>query len=200
MRNLQLDKLHKICDSCTKCSLGNTTVSRDGHEYKPNIHGHYNTMSGVSDIMVVGQNPKIQDLENSQAFSGPIGKQFDEVLEEFGSKYCIDRNSFYFTYVAKCCGAVTSDHIAKCQNYLKAEIAIIKPAIVVTMGSMAFRTFRPDLHPADHLGRIIHSPQFNVKIYPTYDPSARDNPDLKQKFDRHMKLLCDMMFNRMCPW
>ena len=191
----KLDRLAIACSKCTKCELGCSN-----QEIDPHIPGWRDGMSPMPKYMIVCQNPKADDIKNGKILSGILGAQLDAALDVAGGQFCINREWFYLTYVAKCYGPANASHAAACLVYLKAEVEIVKPLLVVTMGALAFRTFCPGLNPMDHLGKIVQSSVFNVKVYPTYDPSAFSDPATKDKYGKHLGLLCKLMFNRECPW
>jgi len=109
------------------------------------------------------------------------------VLEENG----INRKEVYITNVVKCRPPFNrnpfKDEIEKCFPYLKKQIDIIKPKIIITLGNFATKSML-NLYgfKAESISKI-HGKVFTllhrIKILPTFHPAACIyNPLLKDKF------------------
>jgi DNA polymerase len=85
--------------------------------------------------MFIAQAPgRTEDAEN-KLLIGPSGKVFDELMRQVG----LQRHEIYITNLLKCflpkCRKPKSDEIHTCYNlYLKNEIEIVKPEIIITLG------------------------------------------------------------------
>jgi len=114
---------------CTKCDLCKTrSNSVPG---KGNFH---------SDVIFVGEAPGKNEDEKGEPFIGIAGKKLSIALEEAG----IARDNVYITNIVKCRPPKnripTTIERDTCQDYLKQEIAIIKPKIICILGNTAFNS------------------------------------------------------------
>lgn len=94
--------------------------------------------------MLVGEQPGDQEDRAGEPFVGPAGRMLDDALEEAG----IERRTVYLTNAVKHFGfelrgkrrihekSVTG-HIVACRPWLDAEIAAVRPRVIVAMGATA---------------------------------------------------------------
>jgi len=112
---------------CTKCKL---------HKTRTNVVvGGGNVKS---DIMFIGEAPgKNEDLQ-SKPFVGKSGLVLNEMLDNIGLK----RSNVYITNIVKCRPPDNRDPTGlekiKCSMWLKKQIKIIKPKIIVTLGKHSY--------------------------------------------------------------
>ncbi|MFL6090897.1 MAG: UdgX family uracil-DNA binding protein [Aeromicrobium sp.] len=97
-------------------------------------------------LMLVGEQPGDVEDRAGEPFVGPAGRLLDEALEEAG----IDRDSVYLTNAVKHFRHVQRgkrrihekpavSHIEACRPWLAAEVASVRPDVVVAMGAVAAR-------------------------------------------------------------
>lgn len=95
-------------------------------------------------VMFVGEQPGNEEDLTGKPFVGPAGRLFDNALEAAG----IDRKQTYVTNVVKhfkweprgkrrIHKKPNSVEIAACRPWLEAEIAVVKPEIIVVLGATA---------------------------------------------------------------
>ncbi|MGB9842474.1 MAG: uracil-DNA glycosylase [Candidatus Bathyarchaeales archaeon] len=104
-------------------------------------------------VMLVGQNPGAEEDKAGRPFVGRAGKFLTKMLAENG----ISREELFITNIVK---HVTpgnrkpsADEIAACLPHLLAQIAIIKPKIIVLLGAAAKET--PRIEGIEYV-EIIH--------------------------------------------
>jgi uracil-DNA glycosylase family protein len=130
-------------------------------------------------IMLVGEQPGNDEDLQGRPFVGPAGQLMDRLLIEAG----IDRNKLYVTNAVKhfkweprgkrrIHKKPSSVEIAACRSWMDAEIAALRPEVIVCLGATAAqallgRTFRVTV---DH-GRFIKSPLAS-HVLATIHPSA----------------------------
>jgi len=128
-----LDELRQVAAECTACPLyrdATQTVFGEGPDRAP--------------IMFVGEQPGDSEDLAGHPFVGPAGKLLDTCMKEAG----IDRRRAYVTNAVKHFKWVprgtrrihskpNSVEIAACFPWLEAEIAAVKPQIVVALGATA---------------------------------------------------------------
>ncbi len=128
-----LDNLREAAAGCQACDLwqtGTQTVFGEGLR--------------ESELMLVGEQPGDQEDRSGKPFVGPAGRLLDEALEEAG----IDRTKAYVTNVVKhfkwnprgkrrIHAKPNWGEIAACRPWLDAEIEVVKPRVLVCLGSTA---------------------------------------------------------------
>jgi uracil-DNA glycosylase family protein len=100
--------------------------------------------SPKAEVMFVGEQPGDQEDRVGKPFVGPAGKLFDRAMEEAG----IDRSLAYVTNAVKhfkwqargkrrIHQKPSWSEIAACRPWLDAEIAVVKPRVLVCLGATA---------------------------------------------------------------
>jgi DNA polymerase len=144
-------------------------------------------------IMIVGQGPGKTELRAERAFAGPTGRRLDQWLTEAGCDPNDPRRHIYCTSITKC---YTSDdnqipRMARhCAKFLQQQLAITRPQLVVTLGTLAYEHFAVDATPADEAWcRLFDSrvqfplladdEQFHILVWPHPSPLNRwlNSPD-----------------------
>jgi len=131
--NPTLRKVAEAAKGCRACDLwksGTQTVFGEGR--------------AKAELMLVGEQPGDQEDLAGRPFVGPAGKLLDRALEEAG----IDRELAYVTNVVKhfkwqprgkrrIHQKPNAAEIAACRPWLDAELALIKPELLVCLGATA---------------------------------------------------------------
>jgi uracil-DNA glycosylase family 4 len=122
-------------------------------------------------IMVVGEAPGYHEDQQGEAFVGRAGQLLTKILEAIG----FGRDEVFITNVLKCRPPGNADplphQVAECEPYLKRQIELIAPAVILTLGRHAARTLlRNDGSMASLRGRI-HRYE-GVPLIATYHPAA----------------------------
>ncbi|MCW4007412.1 MAG: uracil-DNA glycosylase [Candidatus Bathyarchaeota archaeon] len=104
-------------------------------------------------VMLVGQNPGAEEDKAGRPFVGRAGKFLTKTLAENG----INRAELFITNIVKHITPgnrkPSADEIAACIPYLLAQIAIVKPKVIVLLGATAKET--PRLEGIEYM-EIIH--------------------------------------------
>jgi uracil-DNA glycosylase family protein len=132
-----------------------------------------------SRVMLVGEQPGDREDLSGRPFVGPAGKLLDRALEEAG----IDRGAVYVTNVVKhfkferrgkrrIHKKPNAEQISACRPWLEAELAQVRPRVLVCMGASAAqallgRTFRVTAQR----GQFVESPLAPF-VTATLHPSA----------------------------
>jgi DNA polymerase len=128
-----LKKLEQAAAGCKACPLwktGTQTVFGEGLT--------------KAEIMFVGEQPGDQEDKAGAPFVGPAGRLLDEALAEAG----IDRSLAYVTNVVKHFKWKAQgkrrihqkpnwSEVAACRPWLEAELAVVKPNVLVCLGATA---------------------------------------------------------------
>lgn len=123
----RFEQLRSDALGCTRCRLceGRTQVV-------------FGMGDPAADLMFVGEGPGAEEDRQGLPFVGRSGKLLDRLMaEEMG----LDRSSVYIANVVKCRPPQNRDprpdEIDACRPYLEEQIALIDPAVVVTLGNFA---------------------------------------------------------------
>jgi DNA polymerase len=146
---------------CQKCQLGNSRK---------------NFVFGVgdknADLLLVGEAPgEKEDLEGAP-FVGRAGKLLDKILAAIS----LSRDKgVYICNVLKCRPPDNRDplpsEVEKCEPYLKEQINLIKPKLIVALGRVAAKTLlNNDLALKDM--RSIKHDYYGTPLVVTYHPAA----------------------------
>ncbi len=163
--------------SCRSCPLHRTRTNA--------VPGEGNV---DADVMLVGEAPGRTEDEQGRPFVGAAGQLLNELLERAG----MPRPTVYITNVVKCRPpnnrTPTDDEVAACVGYLKEEIRLVRPKVIVALGNTAGSTLfslaglRWRGATAER-GRQVRATLegISVVLLPTYHPAAAlYKPDLKQ--------------------
>ena len=159
-----LVEVEALALGCTRCPLaaGRTHV----------VFGEGDPAAG---LMVVGEGPGREEDLQARPFVGRSGQLLDKLLlEEAG----LHRHQVYIANVVKCRPPNNRDplpdEIASCRPYLDQQVALIHPAVVLTLGNFASRTLLGTTEGITKLrGRTYPYPGAEgVVIVPTFHPAA----------------------------
>ena len=169
--------------SCTACGLCET---------------RHNVVFGVgnrqTDVLFVGEGPGGQEDLQGEPFVGPAGKLLDDML----SILDLDRSSnCYIANIVKCRPPRNRDPLETeqeaCIGYLRNQVALIKPKIIVCLGRIAAKKLiDPDFRITRQHGQWFRRGDFWMMA--TFHPSAllRDVSKRPEAFDDLMALRAKM--------
>lgn len=143
-----------------------------------------------SGVIFVGEQPGDEEDLTGRPFVGPAGRLFDKALEEAG----IDREKIYLTNTVKhfkwkpkgkrrIHEKPNASEINACDPWLRSEIALIKPRILVCLGATAAQALLGKQFRVTQMrGQWLDSP-LAKKTIATIHPSAilRTPDDLRDK-------------------
>jgi len=121
-----LGELRASTLDCTACRLadGRTQV----------VFGDGNP---EADVVFVGEAPGQREDEQGIPFVGPSGQLLDRLLGEIG----LERSDVYIANVVKCRPPKNRDprpdEIDACKGYLREQLTLIDPKVVVTLGNFS---------------------------------------------------------------
>lgn len=180
-----LRQLNLACQACTMCELGRQDAQKNMTCRDPHVFSNMNP----SRVMVCGQGPGWDELEKREPFVGASGANFDTEIIKNG----LSRSDFYITNIVKCWIKGNSKpmarHIEACEPFLRMEVKLLQPKIIVALGAVAFQTLCPDHKFSECVQRFTSS--IYGKIYAIYHPSPLNINDPKRRkvFNRQIRLL-----------
>ncbi len=154
-------ELETRCDACRDCGLCNKRSNV--------VFGAGNRSAKV---MFIGEGPGSMEDKTGKPFVGRGGKLLDDMLEIID----LDRNrNIYIANMVKCRPPDNRDPLnteqEACAKWLKAQIELVNPRIIVCLGRIAAAAFiRPDFKISKEHGRFTEK---NGIIYMAmYHPAA----------------------------
>jgi DNA polymerase len=144
--------------------------------------------------MLVGEGPGREEDLTGRPFVGRAGRLLDALLAHAGLR----REEVYITNVIKDRATTRTApprdrppaprEIAACAPWLRAQLALIRPRIVVTLGRSSLEAFLPGARIAEVHGRPQR--QGGRTILPLYHPSyALHNPGARPVVFRDVRVL-----------
>jgi DNA polymerase len=122
--------------------------------------------------MLIGEAPgKNEDLQG-EPFVGAAGKLLDSLLGEIG----LQRAEVYIANVLKCRPPGNRDprpdEIDSCKGYLREQIRLISPEVVLTLGNFATKLLLGTEIGITRLRGRIHPWWLGSSLVPTFHPAA----------------------------
>ena len=165
--------------NCQKCQLS---------------QGRKNAVPGEgnlgTELMFVGEAPGRDEDIQGRPFVGRAGQLLTKIIHAMQFK----REEVYITNIVKCRPPENrnphKEEIEMCQDYLREQLEMIKPEVIVTLGKVA-----ADLFIQSKLGMTALRGSFyefnNIKVMPTFHPSYiirnEGNKELKKMVWEDMK-------------
>lgn len=126
-------------------------------------------------IMFIGEGPGRKEDEEGRPFIGSAGKLLTELLQSIG----LERKDIFIANVVKCRPPGNRDPLpdeAKaCWPWLKKQIEIIQPLLIIPLGRHAMERFLPGMKISTIRGKILRKNVFDLGtqvFMPTYHPAA----------------------------
>jgi len=173
----EMGRLEEEIKECQRCELWKTRTNPVAGEG-----------SLTAKVMFVGEAPGYYEDLKGRPFVGKAGKVLDELLGTVG----LERSEVYIANVLKCRPPGNRNpatvEIRACTPYLDAQMEIIKPTVIATLGNFSLSyIFDKFGLKADKISKI-HGKVFKVstiagikKIVPLYHPAvATYNPGMKE--------------------
>lgn len=127
-----LISIHSQILSCSRCPLAKTR--------KNVVPGEGNF---AAELMFVGEAPGVDEDAQGRPFVGRAGQLLTKIIEAMNRS----REEVYITNVVKCRPPDNRTphpaEVEKCRGYLLAQVEIIKPRVIVTLGKVATEFFVP---------------------------------------------------------
>ncbi len=150
--------------------------------------GRTNIVFGVGDpkarLMFVGEGPGRDEDLQGEPFVGAAGQLLDKMIKAMG----LARRDVYIANIVKCRPPRNRDpepdEIEQCEPFLKAQIAAIKPEVIVALGRIAAQTLLRDPTPVSRL-RGKWREYAGTPLLPTFHPAylLRTPSDKKLAWD-----------------
>ena len=176
----------KDCEACHLYKHATQTVFGEGPKNAP--------------IMLVGEQPGDSEDVSGKPFVGPAGKIMNRALDEAG----IDRKEAYVTNAVKhfkweprgkrrIHQKPNSREVAACRPWLEAELRLVKPKLVVALGSTAGEAiFGPSFRVTRERGKLLSS-KIAARVVATVHPSSLlRQPDEESRHREYKRFVADL--------
>ena len=154
------DELEKSIENCQKCKLCKT---------------RNNIVFGVgnreANLMFIGEGPGADEDAQGEPFVGKAGKLMDMAFTALGIK----RQEVYIANIVKCRPPFNrnpeKDEEQACLNYLRNQVILVKPKVIVLLGSIALKNvLGNDYGITASRGKWIEKK--GIYYMPTWHPAA----------------------------
>lgn len=178
MKSKSINTLNENICNCTKCELGTTRKNFVFGSGNPN-----------ADIVVVGEAPGADEDEQGLPFVGRAGQLLTKILAAVE----LSREEIFICNILKCRPPnnrnPSPDEIEKCEPYLKKQLDLIKPKLILALGTFASQTLLQTKQPLGKLRGQFHD--YNgIKTMVTFHPAALlRNPNWKKPTWEDVQLL-----------
>lgn len=156
----KLDEIENVVKKCSKCGL---CLNRT------------NTVFGIgnstADVMFIGEGPGADEDIEGEPFVGKAGKLMNQAFIGLG----ISRDKIYIANIVKCRPpnnrTPLKEESQACLDYLRNQVMIIKPKIVVLLGNTALKNILGEEYGITSMrGKWIDKK--GIKYMPTFHPAA----------------------------
>jgi DNA polymerase len=159
------------CQSCKLAGHRKSVVFGDGNPDSP--------------LMFVGEGPGEEEDRQGLPFVGQAGQLLDRMIQAMG----LGRDRVYIANVVKCRPPENRnperDEIAACGDFLKRQIELVRPRVIVALGTFAAQALLASTQPIGKLRGEFHGLEFvkglETQVMPTYHPAILlRNPNMKK--------------------
>ena len=163
------EELERACLHCQRCGLG---------------AARHNVVVGVgnrdAEVMLIGEGPGYYEDMQGEPFVGKAGQLLDRMLAAIE----LDRKQVYIANIVKCRPPDNRDpqkeEIDACINYLRHQLLLVKPRIIVCLGRVSAMTIiDPAFRITAQRGQWIERKGYSMIA--TYHPSALLRDESKKK-------------------
>ena len=154
------EELEQSIVNCNKCKLCTNRT---------------NIVFGVgnkeANIMMIGEGPGADEDKQGEPFVGKAGQLMNKALAGLGIK----REELYIANIVKCRPPSNrvpeQDEAEACLNYLRNQVILVKPKIIVLLGSTALKNILGEEYKISQArGKWIE--KNGIKYMPTWHPAA----------------------------
>lgn len=153
----ELEESIKDCNKCKLCKARQNIVFGVGNR--------------KSKIMFIGEGPGADEDRLGEPFVGKAGKLMNMAFQTVGLK----REDVYIANVVKCRPPANrnpeEDEAQACLNYLRNQVVLVNPEIIVLLGSVALKNILgKEYGITASRGKWVE--RKNIKYMPTWHPAA----------------------------
>ncbi len=153
----ELEKSIVNCQKCKLCQNRNHIVFGEGNK--------------EADLMLIGEGPGADEDMQGLPFVGKAGQLMNKAFQGLA----LNRKEVYITNIVKCRPPSNrvpeADEATACLDYLRNQVMLVKPKIIVLMGSTALKNvLGKEYGITSARGKWIE--QKGIRYMPTWHPAA----------------------------
>jgi uracil-DNA glycosylase family 4 len=153
------DGLEAKVTACTACPL-----------HQSRTQTVFGVGNRLAEWMFIGEAPGEQEDLQGEPFVGRAGQLLNEMFRAIG----LQREAVYIANVLKCRPPRNRDpapeEAAACEGYLKAQLALVRPRIIVAVGRIAAQNLLKTSTPIGKLRGQVHNYE-HIPLVVTYHPA-----------------------------
>jgi len=154
-----LSDLQAEVELCRACPL---------HEQRKSVV--FGRGNPTADLVFVGEAPGLEEDQLGEPFVGEAGRLLDRILFAMG----LSAADVYICNLIKCRPPANrdphGDEVAACEPYLKRQLALLSPKVIVTLGRFATQALLGVQTPISRLRGQWHSYE-GLALMPTFHPA-----------------------------
>ena len=168
----ELEEQIKDCKKCKLCNNRHNIVLGTGNRQ--------------AKIMFIGEGPGADEDIQGEPFVGKAGKLMDQAFKGIG----INREEVYIANIVKCRPPQNrnpeQDEIDSCIDYLRTQVMLVKPEIIVLLGSVALKAILgKEYSITSSRGKWVEKK--GIRYLPTFHPAALLRDESKIFFWKDLK-------------
>jgi DNA polymerase-3 subunit alpha len=146
-------------------------------------------------FMVVSDCPSWQEEKQDKLMEGDVGKAIRAAITAAG----LSPGDGYYTTLVKAKKSekfLTNDQINGCAKFLERELEVIKPAVIVALGSATIRKFLPGMKggSAEMCGKVVFDPKLDASIVCGFNAQAiHFDPDKQEVLEEVFKKVAEIV-------
>ena len=157
---VNLPRLREVLGDCRRCKLsqGRTRIV-------------YGVGNPDADVLFVGEGPGRDEDLQGEPFVGRAGQLLTDIITK-GMK--LRREDVYIANVVKCRPPQNRDpepdEVASCEPFLIRQIELVKPRVIIALGTFAAQTLVRSAAPISRLRGQWHD-YYGIRLMPTFHPA-----------------------------
>lgn len=178
-----LEELRDDIGDCRRCKL-----------HSARTHVVFGVGNPNAKLMFVGEGPGRDEDLKGEPFVGRAGQLLTDIITKGMG---LRREDVYIANVVKCRPPQNRnpepDEVATCEPFLKKQIELIRPEIIVALGKFAVQTLLQSKVPITRLRGNWHT-YMGIKLMPTFHPAylLRNPADKKLVWEDIKKVMKEM--------
>ena len=155
-----LDELRRAIGDCQRCKLASGRT-----------HLVFGVGNPQAKLMFIGEGPGRDEDLQGEPFVGRAGQLLTDIITKGMG---LRREDVYIANVVKCRPPENRnpepDEVASCEPFLKKQIDLVRPEIIIALGKFAVQTLLQSKVPITKLRGNWHS-YHGIKLMPTFHPA-----------------------------
>ena len=158
--SMNWQQLTQTATNCTHCPL---------HEKRTQVV--FGSGAQTASVMVVGEGPGKEEDRQGEPFVGRAGQLLTNMLRAID----LERTQVYITNAVKCRPpnnrTPESSEIAACAGYLKRQIELVNPDVILALGKTAVIALLATDESIAKLRQHLHTNRDGIRVVVTYHPA-----------------------------